>query len=74
MDKRRINDVLKDHADELMAMPGVEAVAVGESCGKRCIIVFVADISSSLIKRIPDNIEGFRIMVEKSGKFQALGQ
>ena len=71
-EKRRIHEVLRDHTDELMAIPGVVAVAVGESCGKQCIRVFVAHRSSELLSQVPGKIDGFQILIEESGQFQAL--
>jgi len=73
MPRRSIREVLKSHTDELMAVPGVVAVAEGESQGRRCIKVFVMDRNSKLLRQIPDSIEGYRLQVEESGEFRALG-
>jgi len=71
LNKRRIEEVLKDHTDELMAIPGVVAVAVGESGGKPCLRVFIEDDSSVLLRDIPDHIEGYNVLITESGKFQS---
>ena len=73
MPRRNIREVLKRHIDELMAVPGVVGVAEGTSQGKPCIRVFVVDRNSVPLNRISDNIDGYPIIVEESGKFQALG-
>ena len=73
MPRRSIREVLKSHTDELMAVPGVVGVAEGESQGRRCIKVFVMDRNSKLLRQIPDSIEGYRLKVEESGEFRALG-
>ena len=73
MPRRSIQEVLKSHTDELMAVSGVVGVAEGKSQGRRCIKVFVMDRNSKLLKQIPDSIEGYRLQVEESGKFRALG-
>ena len=73
MPRRSIQEVLKSHTDELMAVSGVVGVAEGESRGRPCIRVFVIDRNSKLLKQIPDSIEGYRLQVEQSGKFRALG-
>ena len=64
-------DTIKDHTDELMAIPGVVAVAMGESGGKPCLRVFVTDASARSLGDIPDDIEGYGVLITKSGKFQA---
>ena len=68
-----IREVLKRHTDELMEIPGVVGIAEGELHGKPCIIVFVVDRNSALLKQIPDTIEGYPTHVEESGKFRAFG-
>ncbi len=72
MVRRSIQDVLKDHTDTLMAILGVAAVAVGELRGKACIRVFVTDKSSKILRHIPNMIEDYAVLIDKSGQFQAL--
>ena len=67
-----IKEVLKRHSDKLMAVPGVVGVAEGKSHGKQCIRIFVIDSSSESLKRLPDNLEGYLVIIEESGKFRAL--
>ena len=71
MDKRHVDEILKEHTEELMAIPGVVAVAVGESGGKPCLRVFVTDMNARSLRDIPDDIEGYGVLITKSGKFQA---
>lgn len=71
--RRNIQEVLKKHTDELMAIPGVVGIAEGESQGKPCIRVFVVDRKSELLKRIPNMLEGYLVKLEESGEFRALG-
>jgi hypothetical protein len=73
MPKRSIREVLKSHTDELMAVPGVVGVAEGESHGRPCIRVFVVDRNSELLRRLPGKLDGYRLLVEQSGEFRALG-
>jgi len=73
MSNVKIKEVLKRHADKLMAVPGVVGVAEGESHGKPCIIVFVVDSNSEALKLLPENIEGYLLNIEESGEFRALG-
>ena len=68
----KIKEVLKRHADKLMAVPGVVGVAEGKSHGKPCIRVFVADSNSEALKLLPENLEGYLLNIEESGEFRAL--
>jgi len=73
MPRNKIKDVLKRHADDLMAVPGVVGVAEGKSQGRSCIKVFVVDRNSELLRRIPNTLEGYPLVVEESGELRALG-
>jgi len=70
--RKSIIEVLKSHTDELMAIPGVVGVAEGESHGRPCIRVFVTDQSSKYLIKLPDVIDGYRLLVVESGNFKAL--
>jgi metal-responsive CopG/Arc/MetJ family transcriptional regulator len=50
-----------------MALPGVVGTAIGLYEGERCIKVLVVDSGSGTIKRIPDHLEGYRVVVEVTG-------
>ncbi len=67
-----IEDVLKQHTDRLMALPGVVGTAIGECEGKPCIKVLVVKKSPELLKKIPSNLEGFPVVVEETGEIRAL--
>ncbi len=69
----KIKEVLKRHADKLMAVPGVVGVAEGKSHGKPCIRVFVVDSNYEALKLLPENLEGYLLNIEESGEFRALG-
>ena len=64
---RSINDVLAAHSDSLMALPGVVGTAIGLCDGERCIKVLVADSNPDTKKRIPDRLDGYRVLVEVTG-------
>ncbi len=68
-----IESVLKRHTERLMALPGVVGVAQGEAGGKPCLKVLVASKSDDLLRQIPVNLEGYGVVVEETGEFQALG-
>ncbi len=72
MPKGNIQEVLKRHTEELMAISGVVGVAEGKSQGRPCIRVFVVSKNSELLRKIPETIEGFLLQIEEGGQFQAL--
>ena len=50
-----------------MALPGVVGTAIGLCEGERCIKVLVADSNPATRRRIPDRLEGYRVLVEVTG-------
>lgn len=73
MPRKSIREVLNSHTEELMTIPGVVGVAQGESQGRPCIRVFVADKNSESLRGLPHTLDGYRLLVEESGDFRALG-
>ena len=67
MTGRSIDQVLAAHTDSLMAVPGVVGTAIGLCDGERCIKVLVADSNPETKRRIPDRLEGYRVLVEVTG-------
>ena len=67
--QRDINDVLRDHDKELLAIPGVVGVYVGLlPDGKTlCLKVMVIKETEEIKKRIPDSIEGYPVIIVESG-------
>jgi hypothetical protein len=67
-----IEEALKQHTDQLMNLPGVVGVAIGESEGKPCIKVLIVQKTPELANKIPSNLEGFPVVVEETGTIRAL--
>ena len=67
MAARSIDAVLAAHTDSLMILPGVVGTAVGLCDGQRCIKVLLADSSAAAKARIPERLEGYRVVVEVTG-------
>jgi len=65
--RRSIDEVLAAHTDSLMMLPGVVGTAVGLCDGQRCIKVLLADSSAAAKARIPERLEGYRVVVEVTG-------
>jgi len=71
MSGKKIENVIKEHVDKLMALPGVVGVGEGRSQGKQCIVVFVQDGETDSVKAIPQSIEGYSIVINEGGTFHA---
>jgi hypothetical protein len=67
-----IESVIKKHSQRLMALPGVTGIAQGEYKCKPCIRVYITRKTKELKSRIPSNLDGYAVIVEESGSFQAL--
>ena len=74
MTRRDINDVLKDHDKELLAIPGVVGVYVGLLPDDKtpCLKVMVVKETEDLKRRIPNSIEGYPVLIEESGVIRPL--
>jgi len=72
MQQKPIEQVLREHTDSLMALPGVVGTALGQCAGSPCIRVFVAKKTPDLLKQIPSSIEGYMVSVQETGEIRAL--
>lgn len=69
----RIIEVMNAHADRLMAVPGVAAVAVGElPGGAPCIRIYVVEKTPEHERLIPSEIEGYPVEIEESGEIRPM--
>ncbi len=69
MPVRDINDVLRNHDSELMAIPGVVGVYVGmmEDGKTPCLKVMAARKTPELALKVPKYLEGYPVIVEETG-------
>ncbi len=72
MTKKPIEQVLKEHTESLMALPGVVGTGQGLCSGEPCIRVFVVEATEELLKQIPEEIEGYTVDVEETGVIRPL--
>ncbi len=73
MRPRDIKTVMEVHADELMAIPGVTGVAIGEMEDKTpCILVLVVDSSGEIVRDVPDILEGYPVRLLESGEIKPM--
>lgn len=74
MPKQDIMTVVDKHAPRLIAIEGVEAVAVGElASGEPCIRIYISVPLQDLEGQIPETLGGHPVDVEEGGKFKPLG-
>jgi hypothetical protein len=70
--KKSIEQVLRDHTPELMAIPGVVGTAEGRHRGAPCVEVYVLKKTRDLLKRIPTSLDGYRVIVRVTGKIRTI--
>jgi hypothetical protein len=69
--RRDIKTVMESHTKELMALPGVAGVAIGETDdGAPCILVLVE--SGDVRRDIPDMLEGYPVCMLESGRIRPM--
>jgi hypothetical protein len=68
---RPIVEVLKDHARDLMSIPGVLGAGQGLCEGKPCIKVFVIKKTPELVQKIPDTLDGYPVVIEETWEVKA---
>lgn len=71
-----INEVLRAHDDELMAIPGVVGVYVGllDDDKTPCIKIMAAQKSPELEAKLPKSLDGYPVVVEETGVIRPLNQ
>jgi hypothetical protein len=72
MANESVREVLERHARQMTALPGVVGVAEGETGGRPCITVYVAEETAQVLDGIPADLEGWPVVVRESGEFRAL--
>ena len=73
MSTKPIEQVLKEHTDDLMSLPGVVGTGQGLCSGQPCIKVFVGRKTGTVEQKIPRNLEGYPVVIEETGRFKSLG-
>jgi hypothetical protein len=63
---------MEAHTKELMALPGVVGVYVGEKNGTPCIKVMVIEETPELKQRIPRQLEGHPVVIDVTGEIKAM--
>jgi hypothetical protein len=71
---KTIEQVLNEHTNEWMAIPGVVGTAIGQSRGKPCILIFTSLNPAELSSKIASTIGGYPVLIEQTGDIRALEQ
>jgi hypothetical protein len=70
MSTKTIEEALKEHTEELMALSGVVGTAQGLCDGQPCIKVFVVRARPALAQKIQAILAGYSVVVEETGKIR----
>ena len=65
--------VLAAHRDSLFAVPGVRGTGVTDWRDEDVIVVIVEDRETAALTRIPDRLEGYRVLVLDEEEIRRLG-
>ena len=69
--KKTIDQVLEEHSDKLMEIPGVIGTGRGVSDGMPCIVVMVATPALEGESKIPGHLEGYPVEIRVTGELNA---
>lgn len=65
-----IEQAQEDLTPQVMALPGVVGIAIGECEGKPCIRVMVASKSQEVLGKIPSTYKGYKVEVDEVGEIR----
>ncbi len=72
MVQKPIEEVLKEHTNRLMSIPGVLGTAQSLCEGQSCIKVYVIKNTPELEQRIPGILGGYPVVIQDTGTVRAL--
>ncbi len=61
---------LERHETQIMSIPGVAGMGIGECDEHPCIKVFVEVLTPELKDQIPKDLEGVKVDIEETGPFE----
>ena len=67
-----ILNVQEKYSDSLMSISGVEGIGIGKKGEKDCIVIFTGNILKENKKKLPKELDGYPVIINKSGKIIAL--
>ena len=72
MSEHSVTEVFEANQVSLMLLPGVVAVGIGEHDGRPCIRVMVEKATQAVKTGIPDQLDGYQVIVDETGPINAL--
>ena len=66
-----IEQVIREQAPELMAIPGVVGVSQSLQDSEPCIMIMVAARTSEIDQKIPDRLGGYVVTIRVTGELNA---
>lgn len=72
MTEKTIEVALAECTSELMGLPGVFGTAQGLQDGQPCIVIFIDEDDPEVRRQLPREIEGYPVLIKKTGKFRTL--
>ncbi len=69
--KMTVAEVLQKYTQKWMEIPGVTGTGEGKSGGKPCVMVLIEHKSDLIKKKIPKTIDGYKVILEETGKIEA---
>jgi hypothetical protein len=74
MPQRNINAVLRNHDQELLAIPGVVGVYVGLRSDQKtpCLRVMALKKTKELERALPKSLEGYPVEIEETGEIRPM--
>lgn len=75
MQKLPVEQVIKNHSAEILAIPGVQGLYQGElENGDTCITVMVDKKTDENEKEIPKKLDGYPVVIEETGKIHPINK
>jgi len=70
-ENQNIKNLIHQHADRLMKLPGVVGVGQGLHENKPCIRVFLQEDLPGVKKKIPNSLDGVSVVTQVTGPFRS---
>jgi hypothetical protein len=74
MPSQTIEEVLRQHTEEWMAIRGVVGTGIGQCDGESCIRIMVDRKTDELTARLPKTAGGYRVDIVETGPIRARPQ
>ena len=71
MPAKTLSDVIAEHLDDIFALEDVAGIAEGTLDGRPCIKIYLVQANSRTSLELPEEIDGFPLVIEITGSFSA---